>query len=352
MTLLRRILLFYCATLGVSLLIVAAVSWMEFHNQIERMREGGIEAVTERDGPLEEAIEIVLYAGLPATLIGLASGLFFMRRALRPIQRLTDALERTDVNNLAEPVPRSGNGDELDRMTVVFNSMKKRLGASFTQAREFTLHASHELKTPLTILHGTLEQMLEREPEGSEQRDKFASMIEEVQRLSHTVGQLAFLARADAGQMALQKEEVALDELMRELVEETIILAGPRGIAVKLGECQPCRIKADRMRLRQLLLNLADNAVKHNREGGRVEMSLTCQGGSARVSITNTGPVLPPVERARVFERFFCGDPAHGTGTEGSGLGLSIAQSIVEAHGGAIEFESEGSDLNRVTVSL
>lgn len=352
MTLLRRILFFYCVTLAVSLVIVAAVSWMEFHNQIERMRKGGIEAVTDQDGPLEEAIEIVIYAGLPAVVIGLLSGVFFMRRALRPIQQLTEALEKTDVGNLTEPVPRSGNGDELDRMAVVFNGMKKRLGASFTQAREFTLHASHELKTPLTILHGTLEQMLEREPQQGEKREKLISMIEEVQRLSHTVGQLAFLARADAGQMALKKEEVALDELVRDLADEAAILAAPRRIQVSVEACQPCGVNADRMRLRQLLLNLADNAVKHNRECGSVQMSLVQEGLRAVFSIRNTGPLLPPEQQARVFERFFRGDPAHGSETEGSGLGLSIAQSIVEAHGGEISYSTTQDQLTQVTFRL
>ena len=352
MTRLRRILLFYCATLAASLLIVGLVSWIEFHNQIERVREGGIEAVTEQDGPLEEAIEIVVYAGLPAVTLGLVSGYFLMRRALSPIRALTEALEKTEVANLADPVPRSGNGDELDRMAVVFNQMKKRLGASFTQAREFTLHASHELKTPLTILHGTLEQMLERETAESEQAEKIASMIEEVQRLTRIVAQLAFLARADAGQMGMRTADVAFDDLVRELAEETAILADPREISVTLEKCEPCIIAADRMRLRQLLLNLADNAVKHNFDGGTVTICLECAERGALFQIENTGPGLPANALDRVFERFYRGDSAHGSETEGSGLGLSIAKSIVEAHGGTIEFTNDGNGRSQAKVLL
>lgn len=352
MTLLKRILLYYSLTLLGSLALVGYWSWVEFHNQIERVREGGIEAVLHQNGPLEEALEIVVYAGLPAVALGLISGVFLMRRALRPIQDLTVALEKTEVSNLADQVDRSGNGDELDRMAVVFNHMKQRLGASFTQSREFTLHASHELKTPLTILHGTLEQMLTQEPADGAGREKVVSMIEEVQRLSHIVGQLAFLARADAGQMALNKEEVALDELVRDLADETAILAAPHRIDVSLQACHSCRVIADRMRLRQLLLNLADNAVKHNRDGGSVQISLATEGRHAVFSIRNTGPLLPPEQVARVFERFFRGDAAHSGETEGSGLGLSIAQSIVEAHAGEISYSVTQGQLTLVAFRL
>lgn len=351
MTLLKRILLYYSLTLLASLVLVGYWSWVEFHNQIERVREGGIEAVLHQNGPLEEALEIVTFAGLPAVAIGLLGGLFLMRRALRPIQDLTVALEKTDVSNLADPVARSGNGDELDRMAAVFNRMKQRLGASFTQSREFTLHASHELKTPLTILHGTLEQMLAQEPE-SGVRDKVVSMIEEVQRLSHIVGQLAFLARADAGQMALHNETVMLNELVRDLADEATILASPRSIEVSLQECALSPVKADRMRLRQLLLNLADNAVKHNRHGGSVFISLVQDGRQAVFQITNTGSLLPPEQQARVFERFFRGDLAHSGETEGSGLGLSIAQSIAEAHEWQIHYSNTPDQRTQVTLTL
>lgn len=351
MTLRRRILFYYSFTLSLSLVIVGFWSWFEFNEQRDEALRGGAEAALKHD-PLEETFEIILYGGLPAILLGILGGGLLMQSALRPIEELTEALEKTDVSNLAKPVRRSGNGDELDRMTAVFNRMKERLGVSFTQSREFTLHASHELKTPLTILHGTLEQMLTQEPAEGAVREKVVSMIEEVQRLSHIVGQLAFLARADAGQMALNKETVALDELVRDLADEAAILAAPHRIEVSVQACQPCRVNADRMRLRQLLLNLADNAVKHNRQGGSVQMSLVQEGPHAVFSIRNTGPLLPPEQRARVFERFFRGDTAHSSETEGSGLGLSIAQSIVEAHGGEIRFDSGVDGMNRVTVRL
>lgn len=351
MTLRHRILLYYSVTLSLSLVIVGFWSWFEFTEQRNEALQGGAEAAL-RHNPLVETFEIILFGGLPAIVIGIVGGGLLMRRALRPIEELTEALEKTDVSNLSNPVPRSGNGDELDRMTAVFNHMKERLGRSFTQAREFTLNASHELKTPLTIMHGTLEQTILRSDTTESERDGAAALLEEVQRLSAIVGQLSFLARADAGLMPLTRESVALHDLVRDLVEEANILAGGAGIVVTLSECEPVLVSGDRMRLRQVLLNLADNAVKYNERGGRIEMALQKSGDSAVFTIRNTGSALAPDLKARVFERFFRGDPAHGGAIEGSGLGLSIAKSIIEAHGGVIDYDVLPDRRTQVTVTL
>ena len=352
MTLFRRILLYYVLTLAGSLVVVGYCSWVEFGNQIDRIRNGGLEAIAVRNAPFEEAMEVVLYAGLPAVLLGVIGGVVFVRRSLRPIQHLTEALEKTDVTNLSDPVARSGNGDELDRMAAVFNGMRKRLALSFTQATEFTLHASHELKTPLTVMHSTLEQMLAGKCSSDPTGERIASLLEEVQRLSEIVGQLTLLARADAGLLNTVAESVKLHELVRDLADEAAILGAGSGISVELATCEPATIRGDRMRLRQLLLNLADNAVKYNQRGGTVEMSLCMRNGIAVLMISNTGLPLPPELAGRVFERFFRGDPSHNRAIEGSGLGLSIAKSIVEAHRGDIRYEILPDRRTQVTVNL
>lgn len=349
MTLRQRILLYYSITLSLSLVIVGYWSWFEFNEQRDEALRGGAEAALKHD-PLEETFEIILYGGLPAILLGILGGGLLMRRALRPIEELTEALERTDVSNLDNSVARSGNGDELDRMTAVFNRMKERLGLSFTQAREFTLNASHELKTPLTIMYGTLEQMITREEAAEPERERIASLLEEVQRLSSIVSQLSFLARADAGLLPSAREPVALHELVRDLAEETVMLATGLEIRVTLSDCKSVRVAGDKMRLHQLLLNLADNAVKYNERGGSIEMALYQRGQEVLLTLINTGPALPPDLRRRVFERFFRGDLAHNGAIEGSGLGLSIAQSIVEAHQGSIHYDVLPDERTQVTV--
>lgn len=351
MTLRRRILFYYAATLSVSLVIVAFWSWFEFNEQREEALRGGAEAARKHD-PLVETVEIILFGGLPALLLGIIGGRLLMRRALRPIEELTEALEQTTATNLAEPVTRSGNGDEIDRMSAVFNAMKERLGASFTQAREFTLHASHELKTPLTILHGTLEQMIGDSTTPAAHRERITSMLEEVQRLSGIVGQLAFLAKADAGLLETTHGSVAIHELVRDLVEDLTLLSAAQNISVTLETCEPAEVNGDRMRLRQLLLILGDNAVKHNHKDGSIALSLRRSEDQVCFRIINTGPALPPELRSRVFERFLRGDASHSSTVEGSGLGLSIAESIARSHHGSLVFEVLEDAHTQLTLSL
>ncbi len=352
MTLHSRILIFYTATLGVALVIITFWSWFEFHEQREIVLNEGVEAM-KKESPLWETLEITLIGGLPALLISIIGGHLLMRRALRPIAELTEELEKTDITNLQQPVSRSGNGDELDRMGAVFNGMKERLGASFTQSREFTLHASHELKTPLMILHGTLEQLLAGPLlSAEEQKDRVASMLEEVQRLSAIVGQLAFLAKADAGLLEAISESVPLQELVDDLHEDLTMLSTAQSITVSMQESEPVQVVGDRMRLRQLLLILADNAVKHNVASGSITLVLLRVGEQACFRITNTGPVLPSELRARVFERFFRGDESHSSAIEGSGLGLSIADSIAKSHHGSLEFAVLTDNRTQLTLWL
>ena len=333
-----RITAFHAGTLGVALLFVTAWSWFEFCEQRDVLLAGGA-AAAPRVSPAREALEILLVGGLPALFISVVGGHFLMRRAFQPITDLTEQLEQTDVTNLATPVRRSGNGDELDRMAVVFNRLKQRLGASFTQAREFTLHASHELKTPLTILHGTLEQMLQdTAATPAQQQERIGSMLEEVQRLSGIVSQLTFLAKADAGQLSKATAEVRLSEMVRELADDLVLLSQAARLTVRLEAVEDVSVVGDRMRLRQLLLILGDNAVKHNEPGGSITLGLQCIDHQACFHMTNTGPTLAPELRARVFERFFRGDASHSNAVEGSGLGLSIAQSIATSHDGTLTY--------------
>lgn len=351
MTLRRRILLCYCVTLAAALVIIGFWSWFEFREVQNVVVHHGIDAVLE-ESPLLESFEIVIFGGVPAALLGILGGALLIRAALRPIETLTEALEKTNADNLAEPVPRSGNGDEIDRMAAVFDSMKERLGTSFTQAREFTLNASHELKTPLTIMHSTLEQMLEDDSTPSGHRERITSILEEVQRLSGIVGQLTFLAKADAGLLTVLYDSVALDEVVRDVTEDLLILAAGQEIEVRLLQCDHVSVCGDRMRLRQLLLNLADNAVKYNHRGGVITLSLRTTPSGVDFEITNSGTVLPPELHNRVFERFFRGDSSHGTQLDGSGLGLSIAQSIAYAHHGSLVMQTTGDNRTRLLLSL
>ena len=349
MTIRTRLNLWYAAILGVAVLVMGGLSYNEFI--VEKRHPDP----NERSDPEHDVQDLVYILGvtvLPAVALGLAGGWWLARQALAPVAALTQAAEKIHERNLGDIIPRTGNGDELDRLTEVFNAMTARLAGSFQRIREFTLHASHELKTPLTVMHGELETALQEANLPAVQREWYASQLDEVQRLTKIVDGLTLLARADAGLIPLKFDVVRLDELVRESFADAEILAQASQIEVKLAACEPVQVRGDRHRLRQLLLNLVDNAVKYNVAQGRVTIGLSGAGQMAELVIRNTGLGISPEILPRVFDRFFRGDPAHNSALDGSGLGLSIAQWIVSAHSGQIKIESVPLQQTTVTVRL
>jgi hypothetical protein len=349
MTIRTRLTLWYAGIMFVSLLIMGVLVYHEFAP--EPHADGG-QKVSEDEGDLREVLRIIFWCGVPAGLLALGGGWWIMRKALAPVATLTQTAARINESNLSQRISRTQNGDEFDRLTEVFNSMLARLDESFARIREFTLHASHELKTPLTVLRGETETALRDENISATERERANSQLEELRRLTQIVDGLTLLAKADAGQVALNLESVHLAELVRDSFADLQILAEPQQIKVELEGCEDISVRGDRHRLRQLLLNLADNAVKYNQPQGRVTLSLRCADGLAEFQITNTGAGIPPEILPRVFDRFFRGDSAHGNEIEGCGLGLSIAQWIVSAHSGKIQIASVSSQSTIVTVHL
>ncbi len=341
MTIRTRLTLWYAGILFVSILLIGAWSYYELReDQILHNAPVSDEAAEEAEG-FNDALKIFLICGIPAAIIGVVGGWFLMRKALAPVSSLTAAASKINDRNLHQQLPRSGNGDELDRLTEVFNAMTARLDTSFQRIREFTLHASHELKTPLTIMRGEIETALAQEKLTPSQRDQFLSQLDEMERLTKIVDGLTLLTKADAGQVELKKEPVRLDELVRDACEDTKILAQPQQIGVCLDKCESIVVRGDRHRLRQLLLILTDNAVKYNQPKGEVILSLVRVDAFVEVKISNTGSGIPAESLPRVFDRFFRADASHCSAIEGCGLGLSIARWIVDAHSGTIAIASD-----------
>ena len=350
MTIRARLTFWYAGILFISVLVLGGLC---FHEALRERREAEASNGQEMDyDAWEDVTQFGLTYGLPAALIGLAGGWWLMRRAMSPVTALTAAAARLNEANLREQLPRSGNGDELDRLTKVFNEMTARLDGSFNRIREFTLHASHELKTPLTVMHGEVETALSESAYDSSSHDRLLSQLDEIQRLSKIVDGLSLLTKADAGLITLKREPLRLDELVRESHADAQILARPHALQVELEHCEEISLAGDRHRLRQLLLNLTDNAVKYNRPDGRVTIDLRRVNGHAELKITNTGPGIPLEAQPRVFDRFFRGDASHNGSEEGCGLGLSIAQWIVNSHGGEIRIASQPEKLTTATVIL
>ena len=348
MSIRNRLTLWFGGILGVSLVILSGVLYYEWDEQQQRML---------REQKLPEPIwqevgEIVLMFGLPTTVILLAGGWWLLGKAFAPVAALTRAAESIHLDNLTQRLPLTGNRDELDRLTEVFNAMMARLDSSVTHAREFTLHASHELKTPLTVMRAEIETALAEEQIPPTLRDLLASQLDEIQRLTKIVNGLTFLAKADAGQAVLQIEPVRLDELVRDAFADTEMLGRSQNIAVELAACDEIVLQGDRHRLRQLLLNLTDNAIKYNQPEGRVTIRLTHGNGTADLTIANTGPGIPAEKLPRVFDRFYRCDTAHGSEIEGCGLGLSIVEWIVKSHRGEVLIDSMPHEWTTVKVRI
>ncbi len=344
MTIRARMTLWYAGILLVSALVIAVLSVDELYEQHGKAGELG--------DSLEDVIGLVCWIGIPAILLSVGGGAWMMRKALAPVAALIQAAEGINERNLSDQLPRTRNGDELDRLAEVLNAMTARLHDSFSRIREFTLHASHELKTPLTILCGETEIELCDESLPPADRDRANSRLEELRRLARIVDGLSLLAKADAGLITLEQNPISLHELVRDSFADTKVLAQASGLSVGLETCEPVTVLGDAHRLRQLLLNLSDNAVKYNRPGGTVSMVLRRSGAFAEFAITNTGPGIRSESLPRVFDRFFRGDAAHSHEVDGCGLGLSIAHWIVSVHKGSIRVESMPAKLTTVTVCL
>ena len=292
---------------------------------------------------------VVLPFGL---LLAAGGGWALARRALAPVEHMVEAARRIGAERLAERLEESGTGDELDRLSGVLNAMLERLDLSFRQIRQFSADASHELQTPLTILQGELEVALRSPRTPEAYRGAIQSALQEIERMAVLVEGLLLLARADAGMLRLDLKPMDAAQLLAEVYERTQILAQSRSIALDLEALEPRTVFADRERLRRVLLNLVDNAIKYTPAEGRVTLSLWESAGQVSLSVRDTGIGLSEAEREHIFQRFHRAGSARDHGAQGSGLGLCIARSIVEAHGGTLRVASRPGEGSTFTVCL
>lgn len=268
-------------------------------------------------------------------------GWFLARRALGPVERITERAKAITAERLSERLPVANAHDELGRLASTFNDMFARLDRSFERLRRFTADASHELRTPLTAIKSVGEVGLREHRDEHAYREIVGSMLEEVDRLVRLVNGLLQLSRADAGQLVLAREPMDLADLTREVAEELGVLAEEKHQAVSIVADGAATASIDRVVLRQALVNLLDNAIRHSPEHARIGLTTKCGDSGVTVEISDNGPGIAPDLHARIFDRFFRVDVARSRDHGGAGLGLSIARCAVEAHGGRIELDSE-----------
>jgi heavy metal sensor kinase len=269
-------------------------------------------------------------------LVGLG-GWLVAGRALRPMRSIAETAALVTSRGLDQRSPISNEDPEIARVIQVLNQMMDRLENSFHQATRFSADASHELKTPLAIMQGELENALQDALPGSREQQVFSNLLEETQRLKTITRGLLLLARADAGQLKPAMETVDLSTTLEEIIEDTRILAAESQLVFEIELTPGITIHADPALLHTALLNLFVNAVKFNESCGKIRVSLDSRDSEAVLTIGNSGPGIPAGDLDRVFTRFHRADAARQRKVEGIGLGLSLAREIVRAHGGELE---------------
>ncbi len=302
-------------------------------------------------------LAILLAAGI---IVGLALaflvGAFLANSALTPIARVTLAARSiTRSGDLARRIQETSTRDEVGRLAATFNEMLRRIEELFRAQQRFVADVSHELRSPLTGIRGNLDLLRRGAADDPKARQEALAAIDsEAARMQRLVADLLLLAQADAG-VQLQKQIVELDTLLLDVYRQARLTAS--GVKVALGKEDQAQVMGDPDRLKQLLLNLVDNAIKYTPSGGEVTLSLERDTHGVRVSVADTGAGIPPRDLSKIFDRFYRADkarsrdPLAGSGG-GTGLGLAIAKWIADAHGGRIEVQSEMGKGSTFTVWL
>lgn len=278
--------------------------------------------------------------GIPIVLLlAAAGGLWLASIGLRPITNMAQRASRIPLTGL-EDLGGSDRTDELGQLASAFNGLVARLRTALQTQRQFMADASHELRTPVSVIRSAADVTLSREGrDDAEYREALAIVRGEARRLGTLVEDMLVLARADAGGYPLRPVALYLDELVGECRRAVDVLATERSVAIRAASFPEIPFRGDEDLLRRMLLNLLQNAVQHTPAGGTVTID-ACARGAATIRITDEGPGIAAADRHRIFDRFVQLDPArrgHGTG-----LGLPIARWIAEAHGGTLELESSG----------
>jgi two-component system, OmpR family, sensor kinase len=301
----------------------------------------GIAQVGEDAGHVQEFINTLGLTLLAETAAGavlaVAIGYLLARSALKPIADVVETASEIGGSHLERRLNAHGKAPELQRLADTFDAMLDRLSEAFQQQRNFVQDVSHELRTPLAALRGNIDVMLMETQHDRQTIETLQRMSAELDRLIRLASNLLYMAHADAGR-PIDFRPVELDALCLEVVHQTIHLRP--GTKIRLDEVDQVSVSGDRDLLKQMLLNLADNALKYTSEGSEVAVRLRQHDEWASIEVTDSGPGIPPEELPRIFERQYRGSNRNGRSGSGAGIGLAISQWIARVHGGRIDVTS------------
>ena len=289
----------------------------------------------------------------PVLVLACAAGYWLSRRAMAPVDAITDAARSVSEHQLSRRLVLPRTADELQRLTATFNAMLDRLEASFARITRFTADASHELRTPVALVRTTAELTLRRPREVEDYRDALTQVLWEAERMSGLIENLLALARVDSGSEVLALEPLDVGALLRQACDRCQPLADAKAVRVERA-IPPDQVagRADARALERLFVILIDNAVRYTPGGGRVRVGLETADEAASVAVADTGIGIPRASIPLIFERFYRVDPARSRDAGGAGLGLSIARWIADAHRASIHVESSEGHGSTFTVRL
>jgi heavy metal sensor kinase len=320
---------------------------------------GGARYLIETGAPMDEVqahlrqwLKFLLVVLPVVAALALGGGSFLVKRALLPVDTIAASAERISSQNLNERLPVARTGDELERLSIALNHMVQRLDDAFQYSRQFMADASHELRTPLTVLRGELESFIQEAALAPEWRERLGSALEEVERLASIVEGLFAISRLDAGEAAAEWVKLDLARLAAATADQMSLLAEDKNIQVTCAAAKPVWVEGDRARLKQVVVNLLDNAIKYTLQGGTVALTVRAVNSHAVLEVADNGIGIPSEALPRVFDRFFRVDKARSRELGGAGLGLSIVKSICTAHHGRVEATSLPGQGSRFQVEL
>ena len=290
-------------------------------------------------------------AGGGVLVLGLAGGWWLATRAIRPIDAISATASKIAGGDLAQRINTDDTESELGRLTGVLNSTFARLEAAFAQQGRFTADASHELRTPVSVILSQTQMALSRERSAAEYRDTLEACQRAAQRMRRLTESLLELAKLDAGEEAMKRERFDLARVARESAELLRPLATESNVKIEC-EVAPMECVGDPERIGQVVTNLISNAIHYNRERGEVRLSSSAVNGSVTLAVNDTGLGIPAEDLPHLFERFYRVDKSRARASGRTGLGLAICKAIVDAHGGRLEVWSELGKGSTFTLTL
>ncbi len=292
----------------------------------------------EREDLLEHFREIFAIITIPVVLIAISTGAFLAFRSLRPIRDLINTVREIDLGRMDSRVPSYKTGDELDELVRLFNNMLQRIQSLINGMRQSLDYVAHDLRTPITRMRAVIEGTLQDDPDKAALREALMDCAEESERISSMLNTLMDISEAESGVMNLKREEVDVWRLISGIVELYQYIGEEKGIKIKLMPTGALKARIDKVRMRQVLANLMDNAIKYGIRGTKVIIEARCHNSDLEITVTDSGKGIDEKDIPRIFDKLYRAD--RNSSEKGLGLGLSLVKAVVTAHGGRVEVSS------------